>query len=67
MGVAQAAFGATGAPSLRECSAVTIRGPVAMDSAKVVFQGDVTITNIQGDTRANLPDGVYSGATTLPL
>jgi hypothetical protein len=67
MRVTQAAFGATGAPSLRECSSVTIRGAVVMDSAKVVLRGDVTLTNPQADTRATLPDGVYSGATTLPL
>ena len=63
----EAAFGDTGAPSLRDCSAVTVRGPVGMRSAAVVLRGHVRLTNPTA-TRATLPDGVYTDASlTLPL
>ena len=49
---------AGGAPSLKDCRRLTVRGPVLF-SAENVFSGKVAITNPSNEARA-LPAGVYA-------
>lgn len=46
-----------GLPSLRECTALTVRGPVAF-SPENVFRGTVTVTNTSTRTQS-MPQGTY--------
>lgn len=50
-----------GAPSLRDCDALTIKGPVQLSSLNV-FRGRVTITNA-GKAAQPLPAGEYADQT----
>ncbi|MGI8603332.1 MAG: UTP--glucose-1-phosphate uridylyltransferase [Verrucomicrobiales bacterium] len=53
-----------GAPSLRFCRSLTVRGPIQCDAA-VTFVGDVLIQN-QSDRAARLRTGAYEGEFTFP-
>lgn len=52
-----------GAPSLKDCSALTVRGPVLF-SAENVFRGKVSVTNSSAEAKL-LRAGIYADCSTI--
>ena len=57
----EAHFG-TSAPSMKDCTALTVKGSVKIGPG-CTFKGNVTVVNDSGDTKT-LKDGVYDNVTT---